>query len=74
MKYETCVVLLAAAGHHPELRLLEPAGGHERVVRHGGLQAEEASVRVRRAGPGRRRLVYVPAEGRRLPARPRRRA
>lgn len=60
----------AAARHHPEQRLLEPAGGHERVGRHGGLQAEEGGGQLQRAGPGRRRLVYVLAEGRRLPARP----
>lgn len=62
--------LRAAAGHYPELRLLEPAGRHERVSWHGGLQGEEASVWVQRAGPGWCWLVYVPAEGRRIPARP----
>lgn len=63
-------VPLAAARHPPELRLLEPVGGHERVGRHGGLQAQEGRNQLQRAGPGWRRLVHVPAEGRRLPACP----
>lgn len=62
--------LHSAAWDHPELRLLEPAGGHERISRHGGLQDKEVRGGLRRSGFGWCRLVYVPAEGRRLPAGP----
>lgn len=57
------------SGYPAELRLLEPSGGDERLRRHGGLQdAEEGWIQLQRAGPGRRRLVHVPAPCWRLPA------
>lgn len=57
------------SGYPAELRLLEPSGGDERIRRHGGLQdAEEGWIQLQRAGPGRRRLVHVPAPCWRLPA------
>ncbi|KAJ8385963.1 hypothetical protein AAFF_G00177840 [Aldrovandia affinis] len=58
-------------GHHPELRLLEHAGGDEPVGGHGGLPSAEAGrVRVQRARPVRSGLVPLPAPGRGLPAHP----
>lgn len=62
--------LTVAAGHHPELCLLEPTGGHEWISWHGGLQVEEKRDWVQRAGPFRCWLVHVPAKGWWLPACP----